>query len=399
MKRGGPSLLVGSAVLAGVAIVSASEASRLSRAAAGAYTAAQSQAGQAAYAQQCAGCHSADFRGSGDAPAVVGPDFIAKWGPRAVNDLFTFVVQTMPPTNPGALGEAGTLDGDGIPAPDQRGTRRPTAVDGDGFDADERARHRAASCAGIPCAAAGGRGAMPPVLGAGTGRRPGSGWSNGESRRDHSRRGEELRTGHLRDAQEPAAERLADVPRQLLRPQLQPAESDHASQREEPATAMGVGDERLGRQPDDTDRPQRRDLSGEPEQFRSGARWKDGRLDLGNARRPGSGAGLRRHSQHRDCRRQDPSAGEQRAHGGAQCPHRRDSLGHARSAGRQPRQHQRRDRDRRQGAAGAHRMQRVSTVWAATSVPTTSRPASRCGASTPFPARASQAARRGESCR
>ena len=45
------------------------------------YTAAQAQAGQSAYEQQCAGCHGTDFRGSGDAPAVVGPDFRAKWGP------------------------------------------------------------------------------------------------------------------------------------------------------------------------------------------------------------------------------------------------------------------------------------------------------------------------------
>ena len=77
---------------------------------AGAYTAAQAQAGQAAYAQQCAGCHLADFRGSGDAPGLVGPDFIAKWGPLAVNELFTYVVQSMPPTNPGALGDQGTLN-------------------------------------------------------------------------------------------------------------------------------------------------------------------------------------------------------------------------------------------------------------------------------------------------
>ena len=60
--------------------------------------------------QQCAGCHLPDLRGSGDAPALTGPDFTAKWGPQAVNELFTHIVQTMPPTNPGALGERGTLD-------------------------------------------------------------------------------------------------------------------------------------------------------------------------------------------------------------------------------------------------------------------------------------------------
>ena len=50
-----------------------------------------------------------DFRGSADAPSLQGQDFRAKWGPRAVNELFTYLVQTMPPTNPGALGEEGTL--------------------------------------------------------------------------------------------------------------------------------------------------------------------------------------------------------------------------------------------------------------------------------------------------
>ncbi len=75
--------------------------------AAGVYTAAQAQAGQRAYAQQCAGCHGQDFRGSADAPALEAPTSATKWGPRAANELFTYLVQTMPPTNPGALGEEG----------------------------------------------------------------------------------------------------------------------------------------------------------------------------------------------------------------------------------------------------------------------------------------------------
>jgi alcohol dehydrogenase (cytochrome c) len=78
-------------------------------AAAGVFTATQAQTGQAAYAQQCAGCHGQDFRGSADAPSLQGEDFRNKWGTRAVNELYTSIVQTMPPTNPGALGEDGTL--------------------------------------------------------------------------------------------------------------------------------------------------------------------------------------------------------------------------------------------------------------------------------------------------
>src|SRR5688572_11282008 len=70
----------------------------------------QARSGQALYAQQCAGCHAGDLRGSADAPALAGADFVTKWGPRAVNDLFTYLAQTMPPTNPGGLGEQGTID-------------------------------------------------------------------------------------------------------------------------------------------------------------------------------------------------------------------------------------------------------------------------------------------------
>ena len=74
------------------------------------YTEQQARSGLALYAQQCAGCHRTDLRGSADAPALSGADFAAKWGPRAANDLFTYLAQTMPPTNPGGLGEQGTID-------------------------------------------------------------------------------------------------------------------------------------------------------------------------------------------------------------------------------------------------------------------------------------------------
>ena len=108
MNRTRASLVFGTAVFVGFAI--ASTGGQQPPAGGAVYTAAQAQAGEAAYAQQCAGCHLADFTGSGDAPPVAGADFRAKWGPRAVNELFTYLVQTMPPTSPGALGEQGTLN-------------------------------------------------------------------------------------------------------------------------------------------------------------------------------------------------------------------------------------------------------------------------------------------------
>src|SRR6266850_2107556 len=146
--------------------------------AAGVYTAAQAQAGQTAYRQNCAGCHLADFRGSGDAPAVAGPDFTAKWGPRAVNELFTYLVQAMPPANPGSLGEAGTLEVtayllqvNGAPV----GRQPLTATVSTPINALLTGQPRAQSPASTAAGRAGGRSGMPPVLGAGTAAGPGRG--------------------------------------------------------------------------------------------------------------------------------------------------------------------------------------------------------------------------------
>jgi PQQ-dependent dehydrogenase (methanol/ethanol family) len=172
MRHGWPSLLFGAAAFAGMTMASVG-GQQAQPVAAGAYTAAQAQAGQSAYARQCAGCHSADFRGSGDAPAVAGPDFIAKWGPRAVNELFTYIAQAMPPTSPGALGEEGTLavtayllQVNGAP----EGQRPLTPTVSTPMNALRAGQPRAQATAPTT----GGRGAAPPVLGAGGGARGGA---------------------------------------------------------------------------------------------------------------------------------------------------------------------------------------------------------------------------------
>jgi alcohol dehydrogenase (cytochrome c) len=76
----------------------------------GVFTAAQAQAGRAVYEQNCAACHGANFEGSGDAPSLVGGTFMLKWGPKMVSELFGEILQTMPPTNPGSLGEPAALN-------------------------------------------------------------------------------------------------------------------------------------------------------------------------------------------------------------------------------------------------------------------------------------------------
>ena len=168
MKRGRGSWLIGTAVFVGFAI--ASTPGQQPPAGGGAYTGAQAQAGQTAYAQQCAGCHGEDFRGGGDAPPLAGVDFRTKWGPRAANELFTYLVQTMPPTNPGALGEEGTLavtayllQINGAPAGQQPLTPRVETPLNALMTGEPPARGATA-----PTRGGGGRGALPPVVGAGT---------------------------------------------------------------------------------------------------------------------------------------------------------------------------------------------------------------------------------------
>ncbi len=78
--------------------------------AAGIFTAAQAESGRAVYAQSCSGCHGADFGGSGDAPALSGSTFLLKWRPKMVSELFGEILQNMPPTRPGSLGEEPALN-------------------------------------------------------------------------------------------------------------------------------------------------------------------------------------------------------------------------------------------------------------------------------------------------
>jgi len=76
----------------------------------GIFTAAQAQSGRAIYDRNCSACHGATFEGSGDAPALAGATFMLKWGPKMASELFGVILQTMPPTNRGSLGEEGALN-------------------------------------------------------------------------------------------------------------------------------------------------------------------------------------------------------------------------------------------------------------------------------------------------
>jgi alcohol dehydrogenase (cytochrome c) len=64
----------------------------------GPFTEAQAEAGQTAYAQNCAKCHE-----SGEAPPLNGAGFVSVWGSRTTKDLYARVKDTMPVDNPGSL--------------------------------------------------------------------------------------------------------------------------------------------------------------------------------------------------------------------------------------------------------------------------------------------------------
>src|ERR1700736_3371788 len=74
------------------------------------FTAAQAQSGQAIYTQNCSACHGTNFEGSGDAPALAGGTFLLKWNPKPVSELFGYIMQSMPPTTPGSLGEPASIN-------------------------------------------------------------------------------------------------------------------------------------------------------------------------------------------------------------------------------------------------------------------------------------------------
>lgn len=69
----------------------------------GVYNATQATRGADSFAQNCAICHGASLGGMGEAPALVGAQFISDFNGLTVGDLFERIRTTMPLNNPGGL--------------------------------------------------------------------------------------------------------------------------------------------------------------------------------------------------------------------------------------------------------------------------------------------------------
>ncbi len=68
------------------------------------FTAAQAAQGKAAYAQNCASCHGNNLDDGQFAPPLRGTPFMANWGGKPADALYTYMATRMPPGGAGSLG-------------------------------------------------------------------------------------------------------------------------------------------------------------------------------------------------------------------------------------------------------------------------------------------------------
>ena len=66
----------------------------------GIFTPEQADRGAGVYAQRCGACHGAALNGTGEAPPLIGGEFISHWDTMTVGDLFDRVRTTMPQNDP-----------------------------------------------------------------------------------------------------------------------------------------------------------------------------------------------------------------------------------------------------------------------------------------------------------
>ncbi|WP_310498046.1 cytochrome c [Sandarakinorhabdus sp.] len=69
----------------------------------GIYTPDQAARGDGVYQQACGACHGAALGGTGEAPPLIGGEFISHWDTMTVGDLYDRVRTTMPQNNPQSL--------------------------------------------------------------------------------------------------------------------------------------------------------------------------------------------------------------------------------------------------------------------------------------------------------
>lgn len=69
----------------------------------GVFTTEQAERGAGVYAQRCGACHGAALNGTGEAPALIGGEFVSHWDTMTLGDLYDRVRTTMPQNDPQSL--------------------------------------------------------------------------------------------------------------------------------------------------------------------------------------------------------------------------------------------------------------------------------------------------------
>src|SRR5258708_22460666 len=67
------------------------------------YTASQSAQGKTVYGIKCASCHGSTLDNGEFGPPLKGDEFLIRWGGKHLDELFNYVSDTMPTTQPGSL--------------------------------------------------------------------------------------------------------------------------------------------------------------------------------------------------------------------------------------------------------------------------------------------------------
>jgi mono/diheme cytochrome c family protein len=76
----------------------------------GIYSASQAMRGQSVYGARCSACHGVELGGSEHAPPLKGRRFWAEWDQETVRTLYSRIISTMPPSDPGSLAPNDAID-------------------------------------------------------------------------------------------------------------------------------------------------------------------------------------------------------------------------------------------------------------------------------------------------
>ena len=76
----------------------------------GSFSAEQAGRGAGVYSASCAACHGANLAGGAYGVELVGARFVDGLRGKPVRDLYSRIITTMPPSNPGSLAERQVLD-------------------------------------------------------------------------------------------------------------------------------------------------------------------------------------------------------------------------------------------------------------------------------------------------